>query len=147
MPRTNKLPVQSQDSDDAGMMELVAQKMQTSWEKKRKDQEQKFLQGAKTELAVCGNGHAEEFASAIKQMDSIYEQFLMDYATICDDIRRILTGIAEEQKKFMTVMTRQQKSVIESDKEREASQINGLAMAKKAIADHLDLIEALSPST
>ncbi|THH28189.1 hypothetical protein EUX98_g5993 [Antrodiella citrinella] len=65
---SNKFPQQSQDSDDNGIMELVAKQMQTSWEKKKQEQEQKFLEMAKTDLLRCGATRADEFADAAKQM-------------------------------------------------------------------------------
>ncbi|KAH8101248.1 hypothetical protein BXZ70DRAFT_118747 [Cristinia sonorae] len=145
LPST-KAPPPSQDSDDNGMMELVAKQMQSSWDKKKKEQEEKFLATAKTELLKCAKSRVEEVVDATKQMDSIYEQFLMDYAGICDEIRHILTTMREEQIKMTKLIQSKHTSMRDSEKEREMGQVRGLATAKKAIADTHDLIETLHSS-
>lgn len=141
-----KLPQPSQDSDDNGIMELVAKQMQSSWEKKKKEKEQKFLELAQAELLRSGAMRADEFADAAQKMDSIYEQFVMEYAGVCDDIRRILTAMHDEQKKFLTIVQQQKYALAQSDKEREMGQVRGLAIAKKALTDYGRLIETLELS-
>ncbi|KAL4243938.1 hypothetical protein ABKN59_011318 [Abortiporus biennis] len=142
--KTMKASQQSASSDDNGMMLAVAQKVQLKWDKKKKEAEDKFFASANTEINAITSHKVEEFSAAVGQMDALYEQFLMDYVTCNDEIRKLLVAILAEQQKFLEVAQRQHKRIAESDQRRGQGHVRGLAMAKKSVEDANLLIHSLS---
>ncbi|EMD35078.1 hypothetical protein CERSUDRAFT_96991 [Gelatoporia subvermispora B] len=124
----------------------VAQQMQASWEKKRKDREAKFLQAAKAEIDKCSSSRVDEFANAIAEMNNVYEKFVTDYTAVEDEIRKIWVEILGEQQALPTLAEKKHNTYIEHDKQRERGQVQGMAIAKKALEDYSRLISSLEPS-
>ncbi|CAL1702976.1 unnamed protein product [Somion occarium] len=143
--RGNKSSQQSTSSDDNGIMAAVTQQMQATWEKKRKENEAKFLTLAKAELDRSDE-KADEFIEVTEKMDSIYARFLMDYASISDDIRRIMVALLDEHSSLLELARRKRKTIDEANRQREKGQVQGLAMTKKAVEDCNRLICSLDPS-
>ncbi|OCH91325.1 hypothetical protein OBBRIDRAFT_792374 [Obba rivulosa] len=141
-----QLSQQLASSDDGAMMLAVAQQMQTSWEKKKREKEARFLQTTKAELDKCISGRIDEFANAVAEMNSIYEKFVTDYAAVEDEIRKIWVQILGEQQTIPTIADKKQTANIESDKQREREQVQGMAIAKKAMEDYNRLICSLEQS-
>ncbi|KAI0920437.1 hypothetical protein AcV5_010168 [Taiwanofungus camphoratus] len=135
---------QSMSSDDAGVMAAVAQQMQTSWEKKRKEKENTFFQEAKVELSKCVSTRTDKFAEAIEEMNGVYEKFVLDYASVEDNIRKLWAQLLEEQEKLLNLSEQKHRRLIETEKEREKGQVQGMAMAKKAMEDFNQLINLLN---
>jgi len=130
-------------SDDAGLMAVVAQEMQSSWEKKRKEKEGRFLQQAKSELDACISSTTAEFADAVTEIDGIYEKFVFDYAAVEDEIRQIWVQLLAEQQKLLRLAEQKYKSTAEHENEREKGQVQGMAIAKRAMEDFNRLIQSL----
>ncbi|KZT64853.1 hypothetical protein DAEQUDRAFT_759697 [Daedalea quercina L-15889] len=137
MPRADKTKVllESQGSDDAGIMAVVAKQMQTSWEKKRKDKETKYFTDAQTVLHQCVTEHKEGFLEAVADLNSAYEKFVQDYAGVEDEIRKLLIQLSLEQQKLVTLAGKKHEQMAESEKIREREQVRGMAVAKKATED------------
>ncbi|GBE87138.1 hypothetical protein SCP_1003850 [Sparassis crispa] len=141
--KESKLSQQSVSSDDAGLMAVVAQEMQTSWEKKRKEKEGRFLQLAKNELESRISATTDELASTVAEINGIYEKFVLEYASIDDDIRRIWVELLREQQRLLVLAQQKHKFMAERDKEREKGQVQGMAIAKRAMEDFNRLISSL----
>ncbi|KAH9948470.1 hypothetical protein B0H21DRAFT_235023 [Amylocystis lapponica] len=135
----SQLSQHSSGSDDAGIMAVVAQQMQSSWEKSRKEKEAKFFQEAKAGLNHWTIATSDEYSRAIAEMNGIYEKFVSDYAAVEDDIRKIWVQLLKEQQTLLVLAEKKHKHMIESDKEREKGQVQGMAIAKKAM-EGLDML-------
>ncbi|KAH9856429.1 hypothetical protein C2E23DRAFT_517320 [Lenzites betulinus] len=141
--RTEKASPQSVASDDAGIMAAVAAQMQTSWEKKRKDKESKFLQGARHDLDKCIAGRLEEYSAAVADMNAVYEKFVLQYAQVDDHIRKLWLQLQHEQQQLRALSEKKNASMVANDREREKGQVKGMAIAKKAVEDFGKLIATL----
>ncbi|KAJ3525303.1 hypothetical protein NM688_g8422 [Phlebia brevispora] len=126
-------PSLSQSSDDTGFMAAMAQQVQSTWQKKKKENEEKFLQTAKKELEKCGASRAEEFTEVLEEMQAIYEQFAMDYAKAEDSIRAKWQQLLDVQEKCLQYSKNKHTMVVEADKAREKGQVKGMAISKKAV--------------
>ncbi|RDX44100.1 hypothetical protein OH76DRAFT_1409469 [Lentinus brumalis] len=144
--RADKLSQQYLSSDDTGFMAAVAAQMQSSWEKKRKEKETKYLQMAKADLNACIGGRLEEYSAAMTDLNSTYEKFVLDYAQVEDQIRKLWLQLLQEQQKLLALSDKKHKAAGETDKEREKGQVKGMAIAKKAVEDFGYLISSLERS-
>ncbi|KAL1938933.1 hypothetical protein VTO73DRAFT_11086 [Trametes versicolor] len=141
--KADKTSPQSIGSDDAGIMAAVAAQMQTSWEKKRKDKESKFLQSAKPAYFVQTTGRLEEYNAAVGDLNNAYERFVLEYAQVDDQIRKLWLQLQQEQHKLLLLSERKHKSMSDNDREREKGQVKGMAITKKAVEDFGKLITSL----
>ncbi|KAH9916195.1 uncharacterized protein B0H18DRAFT_74566 [Fomitopsis serialis] len=137
MPRTSnaKALLESQSSDDSGIMAVVAKQMQSSWEKKRKEKETKYFAEAQAVLYQYIESHREEYLEAIAEMTTVYEKFVQDYAGVEVEIRKLLLQFSREQQKMLNLAENKSKQMVESEKVRERGQVQGMATAKKAMED------------
>ncbi|KAM5530840.1 hypothetical protein V8D89_015484 [Ganoderma adspersum] len=134
-------------SDETGLMAAVATQMQTSWEKKRKEKETKFIHNAKQDLDKCLSDRIEEYVAATTELNSAYEKFVLDYAQVEDQIRKLWLQLTHDQQKLLDVSKKRQKETQHNDSEREKGQVKGLAIAKKAVeASALSALSADSPA-
>ncbi|PIL25918.1 hypothetical protein GSI_11671 [Ganoderma sinense ZZ0214-1] len=120
-------------------MTAVATQMQTSWEKKRREKEARFIHNAKQDLDKCLSERIEEYAAATAELNSAYEKFVLDYAQAEDRIRKLWLQLAHDQQKLLArivdISKKRQKANEINDSEREKGQVKGLAIAKKAVED------------
>ncbi|KAI0727782.1 hypothetical protein C8Q72DRAFT_838585, partial [Fomitopsis betulina] len=133
----------SQSSDDTDLMAVVAQKMQSSWEKQRKEKEMAYLNDAQNILDQCLESHREDFMGAVADMSTTYEKFVQDYAVVEDTIRKLLLQLSREQQKIRDLAEAKHKKMVESEKARESGHVQGLAVAKKAMEDFNRLANSL----
>ncbi|PCH43038.1 hypothetical protein WOLCODRAFT_153090 [Wolfiporia cocos MD-104 SS10] len=129
-------------------MAAVAQQMQSTWEKKRKEKETKYFQEMKASLDHCVSSdriltRTTEFREAGDEMNALYEKFVMDCATVEDEIRKLWEQLLSEQRKLLTLAEQKHKRVMESENERERGQVQGMAIAKRAIEDFNKLVTSL----
>lgn len=129
------------------MMAAIAQQMQVSMEKKKKEKEAKFFQAAKTELNQMVDDRAAEFVECVAEIDGIYSDFQVAYATTEDDIRRLWIQILEEQKKLQALAVAKRKSNVEREMRREQGHTKALTHARKACEDMERLIVSLEPQS
>ncbi|OSD03657.1 hypothetical protein PYCCODRAFT_1434045 [Trametes coccinea BRFM310] len=134
---------QSLGSDDVGIMAAVAAQMQSSWEKKRKEKEAKFLQMAKADLDKCVTARLDEFNVAVAQLNGAYDKFVMEYAKADDKIRKLWLQLQHEQEKLLMFSEKKHKAMSDNDRERERGQVKGMAVTKKAVEDFGKLITSL----
>ncbi|TDL16359.1 hypothetical protein BD410DRAFT_832128 [Rickenella mellea] len=135
----------SQASSDDGMMAAIAQQMQVSMEKKKKEKEMKLLQAAKNEMNKLVDDKAAEFTECVAEMDGIYSDFQFAHASAEDDIRKLWIQILEEQKKLQALAIAKYKSNVEREKRREQDHIKAMTHARKACEDMQRLIASLEP--
>ncbi|RPD77064.1 hypothetical protein L226DRAFT_569275 [Lentinus tigrinus ALCF2SS1-7] len=131
--RADKMSQQFLGSDDTGFMAAVAAQMQSSWDKKRKEKEAKYLQTSKAELNACITSRLEEYTAAMMDLNSAYDKFVLDYAQVDDQIRKLWLQLLQEQQKLLALSEKKHKTAVETDKEREKGQVKGMAIAKKAV--------------
>ncbi|KAK7680862.1 hypothetical protein QCA50_016172 [Cerrena zonata] len=127
------------------IMSMVTHQLQSNWEKKRKDHEAKFLDVSKAELSQVAADRVEDFTDITSQMDSIYAQFLLEYATVCDDIRRAMVSLLEDQQQLIELVRKKSNGIQEADREREKDHVQGMAVVKKAVQDSNQLLRSLDP--
>ncbi|KAI0717719.1 hypothetical protein C8T65DRAFT_640555 [Cerioporus squamosus] len=144
--RAEKMSQQYLSSDDTGFMAAVAAQMQSSWEKKRKEKETKYMQTAKADLNACITGRVEEYSGAMVDLNSTYEKFVLDYAQVEDRIRKLWLQLLQEQQKLLALSDKKHKAAVETDTEREKGQVKGMAIAKKAVEDFGSHIASLERS-
>ncbi|KAI0656318.1 hypothetical protein C8Q70DRAFT_347109 [Cubamyces menziesii] len=141
--KADKASQQSHSSDDAGIMAVVAAQMQTSWEKKRKEKETKFLQSAKSDLDKCIASRLEEYNTAVAEINAAYDKFVLEYAQMDDHIRRLWLQLQQEQQKLLALSEKKNKTMSDNDRDRETGQVKGMAIAKKAVEDFGKLVASL----
>ncbi|CCM02115.1 uncharacterized protein FIBRA_04192 [Fibroporia radiculosa] len=117
-----------------------------TWEKKRKEKEAKFFQEADIGLNKCISTRVDEFTNAVNEMNGVYEKFILDYAGIEDEIRKIWTELLREQQRLRVLSEQKLNRVSAGEQERERGQVQGMAIAKKAMEDYTRLVTALRPS-
>ncbi|KAI0370845.1 hypothetical protein BV20DRAFT_965894 [Pilatotrama ljubarskyi] len=116
-------------------MAAVAAQMQTSWEKKRKEKETKFLQEARAELDKCITTRLEEYNAAIADINATHEKFVLEYAQVEDHIRKMWLQLQQEQSRTLILSEKKYKEMADNDRDREKGQVKGMAIAKKAVED------------
>ncbi|EPS97308.1 hypothetical protein FOMPIDRAFT_1052520 [Fomitopsis schrenkii] len=127
-------------------MAVVAQTMQSSWEKQRKEKEIAFFKNAQNTLDECLASHREDFLGAVADMNAAYEKFVQDYAVVEDEIRKLLLQLSREQQKIRDLAEAKHKKMVESEKVRERGHVQGMAVAKKAMEDFNRLANSLHMS-
>ncbi|KAL5524929.1 hypothetical protein ACEPAF_8798 [Sanghuangporus sanghuang] len=130
----------SQSSSDDGMMATIAQKMQTSMEKRKKEREVRFLQAAQLEFSRILSEKAHELQDGVAEIDKIYSSFQDAYVANEDNIRRLWTAILEEQLKLHDLVDEKHRSTIEDEKCREKDHIQALAHCRKACEGRTPLL-------
>ncbi|KAI5115457.1 hypothetical protein M0805_001279 [Coniferiporia weirii] len=136
----------SQSSSDDGMMATIAQQMQASMEKKKKEKEAKFLQTAQAELTRTLSERAHEFADNVAEIDRIFSDFQDAYAVNEDNIRKLWDSILREQLKLQAFVNAKKKNAEECEKEREQEHIRALARGRKGCEEFQRLIDSLDPN-
>ncbi|EJD04877.1 uncharacterized protein FOMMEDRAFT_166633 [Fomitiporia mediterranea MF3/22] len=136
----------SQSSSDDGLMATIAQQMQASMEKKKKEREAKLLQMAQTELSKVFAEKAHDFADGVKDIEKIYTNFKDTYATNEDHIRRLWEAILNEQAKFQSFIEEKQELTSERERHRETEHIQALAHCRKACEESQRLVQSLGSS-
>ncbi|KAI1790598.1 hypothetical protein LXA43DRAFT_486213 [Ganoderma leucocontextum] len=129
--------------DDTGLMAAVATQMQTSWEKKRKEKETRFIHNAREDIDKCLADRNEEYAAATTELNRAYEKFVFDYAQVEDQIRKLWLQLVHDQEKLLDISNKRQKANETNDSEREKGQVKGMAIAKKAVEDFSVVISSL----
>ncbi|KAH8115117.1 hypothetical protein DFH11DRAFT_1688705 [Phellopilus nigrolimitatus] len=135
----------SQSSSDDGMMATIAQQMQVSMEKKKKEKEVKFLQTAQVELTRNLSEKAHDFADGVAEMDKIFSDFQDAYAANEDHIRKLWDAILKEQLRLQVLIEEKQTAVVEREKRREEEHIQALTHGRKACEEFQRLIDSLDP--
>ncbi|TBU59875.1 hypothetical protein BD310DRAFT_923900 [Dichomitus squalens] len=131
------------NADDTGFMAAVAAQMQSSWEKKRREKESKFVRHAKEELDKCLLARIEEYTAAVTEINGAYDKFVFEYAQVEDHIRKLWLELQQEQQALLVTSEKRHKLAVEREGEREKGQVKGMAMAKKAVQDFSAVISSL----
>ncbi|GLB44586.1 hypothetical protein LshimejAT787_1702130 [Lyophyllum shimeji] len=120
---------QSNGSEDQALEMALAKHYAAVREKKRKENEQKFLKTAYKQLSKEVAIPTEELSSSV---ETVYADFLQKYATSEDTIHKIWSQIQKEQQKLLTLVQKKLALNTEARKKIEANHISGLARTKAA---------------
>ncbi|KIP11574.1 hypothetical protein PHLGIDRAFT_456401 [Phlebiopsis gigantea 11061_1 CR5-6] len=104
MPRETKKKIsdtQQSDGSDDNFAATIAQQVQSSWEKKKRESEARFLSTAKAELDRGGRERSREFVKEVDEMQAIMERFVSDYAAIEDKIRALWQQLLHAQDQYV----------------------------------------------
>ncbi|KAF7291242.1 hypothetical protein MIND_01267900 [Mycena indigotica] len=137
----------STGSDDQTFQLAVAQQLMASKEKKRKEQERKFIQAAKNKLNNELGASAEAAVAAYTDLETAFTQFFADYITSEDAIRAIWAEL-----KAATIHYQQVADKLRAKNEglrgtTEAAQISAMGGVKGACQEYRTLVDSLSPSS
>ncbi|GJE99373.1 tuberous sclerosis 2 protein-like protein [Phanerochaete sordida] len=149
MPRETKKKVketQGSEGSDEGFAVTVAQQVQTSWEKKKRENEAKFLAAARAELDACGKEKTACFVKEANDMQVILDRFVSDYAAVEDRIRNLWQELLVAHAASLETSKKHHAAAVDMDQTREKGQVRGMAISKKAVEDCGKLIFSLSES-
>ncbi|THH02314.1 hypothetical protein EW145_g6764 [Phellinidium pouzarii] len=143
-------PSQSGSSDD-GVMATIAQQMQASMEKKKREKEIKFLQATQAELSKTLSERAHEFSDGVAGIDKSFTNFQDAYAANEDHIRKLWDAILQEQLKLQVSIAPICRvafvaTTADREKKREQEHIRALAHGRKACEEFQRLIDSLDPN-
>ncbi|KAI0341263.1 hypothetical protein BDW22DRAFT_342948 [Trametopsis cervina] len=148
MPRAKApepaLSQHSDGSEDSGLMAAVAKQVQSTLEKKKRDNETRFLAGAKAELLKSASAEVSDFEDAINEMKAHFDTFIMQYAAAEDNIRSLWEELLVAHQEYVAGIEQQHAVVVESEVAREKGQVKGMAVSKKAVEDFETLISSLT---
>lgn len=136
MPREAKKKLnekQHSEGSDDNFAATMAQQVQSSWEKKKRENEARFLATAQKELDACGKQKATLFVREAEEMQAILDRFASDYAAVEDKIRGLWQELLVSQSRALESDKKRYAEAIEWDKDREKGQVRGMAISKKAV--------------
>ncbi|KAF8229383.1 hypothetical protein L208DRAFT_1459836 [Tricholoma matsutake] len=132
---------QSSGSDDNEIEMALAER----YAAKKKEKQQKFLKAVYKQL----NHDVFPFNFLVHYLtsESLFADFLLQYAACEDKIRHLLGQILTEQQKLLTFADQHNAANVEEGKKVEAGHISGLSRAKAACNDFQDVINKIVPQT
>ncbi|KAF8345071.1 hypothetical protein F5887DRAFT_1074722 [Amanita rubescens] len=96
--------VLSSGSDEPPLdMMLIAQQLAAAKEKRREEKEVKLLKAAEKQLDQELARPVEAVRTMVKNVEKLYEKFLIDYATCEDKIRSLWVQLFEEHEKLHVI--------------------------------------------
>ncbi|KAL0956295.1 hypothetical protein HGRIS_002452 [Hohenbuehelia grisea] len=120
----------------------IMEHFQAKKEKKAMEKQTKFIQTATKKLTADIAESLSDGQQALSTVDNIFAQFVIDYAAIEDEIRRIWCEIRKEQQTLLILAEKRINLNTETGEEVEKGMVTGMARAKGACED----MEALSQS-
>ncbi|KAJ3898908.1 hypothetical protein F5879DRAFT_926677 [Lentinula edodes] len=126
----------SNGSEDNAFQLAFAEQYIATREKKKKEQQRKFLVGAKKLVSKEIKSSAEvitEAARSVYSREELFQAFTINYATEEDCIRNLWLAIVEEERKLQNLSKRFHSAVIKEGEECEAEQIKGMGKAQEAV--------------
>ncbi|KAH7911791.1 hypothetical protein BJ138DRAFT_869595 [Hygrophoropsis aurantiaca] len=124
----------------------AAKEMKVAWAKEMKEKkgkERKIIQRAEKELDKCIQTKQDEIESAIENIEKIYADFLLEYATVEDKQRKIAAEIIAKQKILIPLSVQCHQAIIALGNDTEDGQLNGMTQVRAACKDFADLAKAL----
>ncbi|KAF8828830.1 hypothetical protein HHX47_DHR3000160 [Lentinula edodes] len=126
----------SNGSEDNAFQLAFAEQYIATREKKKKEQQRKFLAGAKKLVSKEIKSSAEVITEAARSVrEELFQAFTINYATEEDCIRNLWLAIVEEERKLQNLSKRFHSAVIKEGEECEAEQIKGMGKAQEAVLD------------
>ncbi|KAJ3876112.1 hypothetical protein F5051DRAFT_454064 [Lentinula edodes] len=123
----------SNGSEDNAFQLAFAEQYIATREKKKKEQQRKFLAGAKKLVSKEIKSSAEVITEAARSVEELFQAFTINYATEEDCIRNLWLAIVEEERKLQNLSKRFHSAVIKEGEEFEAEQIKGMGKAQEAV--------------
>ncbi|KAJ3864467.1 hypothetical protein EV359DRAFT_81388 [Lentinula novae-zelandiae] len=123
----------SNGSEDNAFQLAFAEQYIATREKKKKEQQRKFLAGAKKLVSKEIKSSAEVITETARSVDELFQAFTINYATEEDCIRVLWLAIVEEERKLQNLSKRFHSAVIKEGEECEAEQIKGMGKAQEAV--------------
>ncbi|KAF9463359.1 hypothetical protein BDZ94DRAFT_622255 [Collybia nuda] len=133
----------STGSDDQALEQAIAQHYTALRDKKKKENERKFLAAAQKQLSQAVENPAEEVKSTVSAMESLFSEFLLQYAVCEDTIRNLWSQVQKEQEKLLTFAQARHAANIEAGKKVEDDHISGLSRTKNACYDFEKIIKQI----
>ncbi|KIK93759.1 hypothetical protein PAXRUDRAFT_494344 [Paxillus rubicundulus Ve08.2h10] len=134
------------ESDDRDL-EVYARAItdfKVSWQKQKREKENKMLQDTQAELDEHLINKEKEIEGTVKAMDEAYQDFLTQYATIEDKQREVITKIIETQNTLLSLSVKRHQKVIKLNQEAEDGQLEGMSQVKQACKDFVEIRDALT---
>ncbi|KAJ3922249.1 hypothetical protein F5877DRAFT_75396 [Lentinula edodes] len=125
----------SNGSEDNAFQLAFAEQYIATREKKKKEQQRKFLAGAKKLVSKEIKSSAEVVTEAARSVEELFQAFTINYATEEDCVRNLWLAIVEEERKLQNLSKRFHSAVIKEGEECEAEQIKGMGKAQEAVLD------------
>ncbi|KAJ3933073.1 MAG: hypothetical protein NXY57DRAFT_52074 [Lentinula lateritia] len=123
----------SNGSEDNAFQLAFAEQYIATREKRKKEQQRKFLAGAKKLVSKEIKSSAEVIIEAARSVDELFQAFTINYATEEDCIRGLWLAIVEEERKLQNLSKRFHSAVIKEGEECETEQIKGMGKAQEAV--------------
>ncbi|KAJ4500271.1 hypothetical protein C8R41DRAFT_863273 [Lentinula lateritia] len=125
----------SNGSEDNAFQLAFAEQYIATREKRKKEQQRKFLAGAKKLVSKEIKSSAEVIIEAARSVDELFQAFTINYATEEDCIRGLDT--------FQNLSKRFHSAVIKEGEECETEQIKGMGKAQEAVLETQRVIDYL----
>ncbi|KAF8064212.1 hypothetical protein FPV67DRAFT_208967 [Lyophyllum atratum] len=123
---------QSNGSEDQALEMALAKHYAAIRQKKKTENEQKFLKAAYKQLFREVAIPTEDIQSSVKALETVYAEFLQKYAANEDVIHRLWSQIHKEQQKLLALTQRKVPLNTDARKKIEARHISGLSRTKAA---------------
>ncbi|KAG5643122.1 hypothetical protein DXG03_001548 [Asterophora parasitica] len=131
----------SNGSEDHALELALAKHYAAVREKKRKENEQKFLKLKPCDTKVAGP--AEDMKASIATIETIYADFLQKYAANEDTIHKLWNQIHKEQQRLLVCTTKKLALNEEACANMEKGHIAGLSRAKAASRELRGIIDQI----
>ncbi|KAK2460479.1 hypothetical protein APHAL10511_007485 [Amanita phalloides] len=124
---------------------LIAQQLAAAKERKREERELKLLKAAERHLEKELAKPVDAFMAMVKNVEQIYADFLMDYATCEDEIRSLWKQLLEEHKKLLVI----EKALLQKHQKaaevHEKQMIDALSKMDGAFQETTEIIDNMLP--
>ncbi|KIM40944.1 hypothetical protein M413DRAFT_11219 [Hebeloma cylindrosporum] len=112
-------------------------------EKKKAQQEKKFLEVAQKQLNLEVAASAKDVRDSTKAADDVYHKFLNDYAACEDRIHKKWVQLQKEQENLMKMVEARYKKDQDVIKDASALHITGLSKTRTACKEYQAVIDRL----
>ncbi|KAE9408586.1 hypothetical protein BT96DRAFT_1013226 [Gymnopus androsaceus JB14] len=135
----------SNGSDDTAIELAVAEKYIASRDKKKKEQQKKFLVSGRKFVSKETDGCTETLQTTAQSVEELLQAFTINYAAEDDCIRALWSAIHEEQRKLHKLSKHLTSASVNAGVESEASLIKGMGKAKEAVLETQKVIDFIYP--
>lgn len=123
----------SQGSDDGVFTTDIVKKMESKWDKARKEKESKFLTILQRDVDDVLEARQRNFLEGTQKISAMYEDFQLEYASIEDDIRQTWVKIGEVVNSLEVSSEEQAALHQEVEEARAEEQLQAIALKRAAI--------------
>ncbi|KAL4077657.1 hypothetical protein J3A83DRAFT_1640406 [Scleroderma citrinum] len=127
--------IQLSESNDDHELECYARavaEFKVTWQRHKREKEDKFLQAAQAELDKRINDKQAELEGITAKIEQAYQEYMLKTATVEDKMRAVMVAIIEKQKALLSMSVQGHQKVIEMGQDLEGSQVEALRQVKAA---------------